>query len=442
MDTRCAGGRAMRMQGKSRVIILGAGFGGIHVARELARLLPEPYGAEIVLVDQKNYFVFTPMLTEVVGGEVVAEHIVSSIRKLSPRVTFMAGRVDGVDVTNKRVTLSLGDEASGTPTGTLALEADHLVFALGSVTNYHGIAGVEEHSLDIKSLSDAGAIHNKAIALLERADNEPDPPARKKLLTIVVAGGGFSGVETMAALNSLLRESTKRYQNISEHDIRTVLMHPGEHLLAEIGPSLGDYAQKKLEQQGVDVRLRTEVAGVGVDYVQIQGGERIPTSLLVWTAGVMPSPVVGVLDLKRGQHGGIVVKRTCAVPGHAGVWALGDCAEVPEPDGQKSYAPTAQNATREGSLVARNIARVMQGEQPVPFNYHPIGQLALVGKHAGVAKLFGIRFSGVLAWAMWRGVYLAKEPRLGKRLRVALDWTLDFLTGLDIAARPSHRSGG
>lgn len=431
----------MGVPGRGKVVILGAGFGGVHVAQELARLLPEPYDAEIILVDRKNYFVFTPMLTEVVGGEVAPQHIVSSIRKLSPRVTFVEGRVDGVDVANKRVTLALGDEATGTPSGTQTIDADHLVFALGSTTNYHGIAGVEAHSLNIKDLSDAAAIHNKAVALLERADAEPDPEKRKQLLTVVVAGGGFSGVETMAALNGLLRESSKRYRHVNQSDIRTVLAHPGEHLLTEIGPSLGDYAQQKLEESGVEMRLKTEVAGAGPDYVELKGGERIPTSLLVWTAGVKPSPVIGVTDLQRGKHGGIVTERTCAVAGHPGLWALGDCAEVPEPDQQKTYAPTAQNATREGSLVARNIVRVMHGEQPVPFNYHPIGQLALVGRHSGVAKLSGMTFSGVLAWAMWRGVYLAKEPRLGKRLRVALDWTLDFFTGLDIAALPGKRSG-
>jgi len=260
------------------------------------------------------------------------------------------------------------------------------------------------------------------------------------MLTIVVAGGGFSGVETMAALNGLLRHSLPRYHHLSEDDIRTILIHPGDHLLSEIGQSLGDYAQRKLEHSGVEVRLKTEIDGAGSEYVEIKGGERIPTSLLVWTAGVRPNPVIGVLDLKRGQHGGIVVDRTCAVPEHPGVWALGDCAEVPEPGGKKTYAPTAQNATRAGSLVARNIVRAIHDEQPVPFSYQPIGQLALVGRHASVATLCGLQFSGVLAWAMWRGVYLAKEPRLAKRLRVALDWTLDCFTGLDIAALSAKRS--
>lgn len=429
----------MSAQRGTRIVILGAGFGGVHAARELARLLPPSEDADILLIDRHNYFVFTPMLTEVVGGEVVVEHIVSGVRKLSPRVRFLQGRVDGVDLAGKRVTVTVGDDETVTPPGTQVIDADHLVFALGSVTNYHGIAGVQEHSLNIKDLSDAAAIHNTAIALLERANAEPDSQERRKLLTFVVAGGGFSGVETMAALNGLLRSSLHHYPHLHEHDLRTVLVHPGEHLLAEIGASMGDYAQKKLEQHGVEVRLKTEIAGAGPDYVEVKGGERIPSYLLVWTAGVQPSPVVGVLDVKRGEHHGIVVDATCAVPEHPGVWALGDCAEVPEPNGKKTYAPTAQNATREGSLVARNIARTLRGEAPVPFTYHPIGQLALVGRHSGVAKLFGIQFSGALAWAMWRGVYLAKEPRMAKRLRVALDWLLDFFVGLDIAALPGKR---
>lgn len=429
------------MLGKTRILILGAGFGGIHVAQELAHHLKGAPNAEILLVDRHNFFLFTPMLTEVVGGEVMAEHVVSSVRKLSPRVQFIQGRVDGVDLTSKRVTLTIGDDETDTPPGMATLEADHLIFALGSVTNDHGINGVAEHSIGIKTLGDAAAIHNRAISLLERANAEADSQARKRLLTFVVAGGGFSGVETMAALNSLVRDNLHRYPNLHESSLRTVLVHPGEFLLPEIGKDLGDDAQRQLEQRGVEVRLKTEIAGAGADAVEIKGADPVPTSLLVWTAGQRPSPVVGVLDVKRGQHGGIVVEPTCAVPGHPGVWAIGDCAEIPHPSGKGAYAPTAQNATREGSLVARNIARVMQGESPVPFTYHPIGQLALVGRRSGVAKLFGVRFSGKLAWAMWRAVYLAKEPRIEKRLRVTLDWMLDFFFGVDIAALPGRRSG-
>lgn len=430
----------MGAQERKKIVILGAGFAGVNVARELARLLPREEDAEITIVDQHNFMLFTPMLTEVAGGEVDTRHIVSAVRRLSPRVTFAQGRVDGVDLASKKVTLTVGASAAGIPHSQTILQADHLVFALGSVTNFHGLPGVKEHSLTIKSIGDAAAIRNRALALLERADAEQDAAKRRDLLTFVVGGGGFSGVETMAALNDLARDGVKTYRHIGPDDIRTVLIHPGKRLLPEISAGLAGYAQMKLQQRGVEVVLNTKITQAGEDYVEIEGGKRISTRLLVWTAGVKPSPLIGVLDVKRGEHGGIVVDQCCAVPGHSGLWAVGDCAEVPQKGGQKTYAPTAQNATREGTQVARNIVAVLQGRRPRPFSYTPMGELALVGRHSGVASIFGLHFSGLPAWAMWRAVYLAKMPLMRNRLHIGTDWLLDLLFGREIAALPITRS--
>lgn len=430
----------MSTEQRNRIVILGAGFAGINVARTLARLLPREEDGEITVVDRNNFMLFTPMLTEVAGGQVDTRHIVSAVRSLSPRVTFMQGRVDGVDLADKRITVTLGGNEDGIPETQRILEAGQIVLALGSVTNYHGIPGVKEHSLAIKSVGDAAMIRNRALALLEAADGETDAEKRKALLTFVVGGGGFSGVETMAALNDLLRESVKRYPHVQASEIRTVLAHPQKRLLPEISAGLANYAQMKLQDRGVEVMLNTEIKGAGAGYVEIAGSQRIPTHMLVWTAGVTPSPVIGVLDCKRGHHGGVVVDECCAVPGHPGVWAIGDCAEVPQPGKKKTYAPTAQNATREGTQVAHNIAAVLRGARPKPFTYTPMGELAIVGKHSGVASVFGLHFSGLLAWAMWRAVYLAKMPLMGKRVRIGVDWALDLLFGREITEMPISRS--
>jgi NADH dehydrogenase len=244
----------------------------------------------------------------------------------------------------------------------------------------------------------------------------------------------------MAALNDLVRSTAESYPHLDTSEIRTVLVQPGKRLLPELSAGLAHYAQMKLQQHGVEVILNTKITGASAGAVELEGGRSIPTAMLIWTAGVTPSPVIGVLDCKRGHHGGIVVDACCAVEGHPGVWALGDCGEVPQPGGHKNYAPTAQNAMREGPQVARNIVALMQGKRPQPFVYQPIGELALVGKRSGVASLYGIHLSGLVAWALWRGIYLTKMPGLGKRVRIGLDWVLDLLGGREVAELPVARS--
>lgn len=326
----------------------------------------------------------------------------------------------------------------GVAPGERELIADHLVIALGAVTAYHDVPGLRDHSVPMKSLGDASAIHERTLALLERADAEPDADARRQLLTFVVGGGGYSGVETMAALNDLLRDSARHYRTIEPGEIRTILVHDHERLLPELGESLARYAQHQLARRGVEIRLNTRVTGAGAGWVKLDD-EEIATSLLVWTAGVAPTPAVGNLDAQLGAHHGLCVDRALRVPEFPGVWALGDCAEVPKRGGG-TYGSTAQNATREGRLVARNIVATLRGTAPTPFNYRPIGQLALVGRRAGVADLLGRRFSGRFAWFLWRSIYWAKFPSVGGRARIGLDWFLDLVFGRQLFAPPLSKS--
>jgi NADH:quinone reductase (non-electrogenic) len=305
--------------------------------------------------------------------------------------------------------------------------------ALGAATNFRGIEGLEGHSFAMTTTVDAVQAHHRAIALLERASEEPDAATRRELLTFVVGGGGFSGVETMAALNGLLREAVGRYPSLSEEEVRTILIHHGGRLLPELGARLANYAQEQLERRGVEVVLNTGITGAGADHVELSDGRRIGTREVIWTGGVAPNPLVERLGARRGRHGGLAVDHSLAVPGHPGVWAIGDCAEIPVPGKPETYGPTAQNATREGAHVAGNIVRVLNGEEPKPFRYRPIGELALVGKRSAVAEVFGLRFSGLLAWAMWRAVYLYKMPGAGKRVRVVVNWMLDTAFGPEVA---------
>jgi NADH dehydrogenase len=421
------------MGARKNVLILGAGFGGVHVALELAR---RASSLDITLVAERNFLLYTPMLTELVAGEVDPRHIVWAARKISPHVRFVSGRVTAVDLADKSVTLAVGEHDLNVPEAARTVRADELVIALGSTTQFHDIPGLQEHALTVTGVADAGRIRIRALALLERAAVEPDRRARGALLTFVVGGGGFSGVETMAGLNDLVRDAGTYCPAIPPGSIRMLLCHHGDRLLPELGGGLARYAQQELERRGVEVRLQTSVTSAGADYVALNHDERIPTRLLIWTGGETSSPVVETLDCEHGKNGGIVVDHCCRVVGHPGVWAVGDCAEVPTPNGTARYAPTAQNAVREGRLVGQNIAAKLQGRGPRPLTYRPIGELALVGRRAGVASVYGFRFSGTLAWAMWRATYLAKMPGRAKRVRILIDWLFDLAFGIDIADLP------
>lgn len=415
------------------ILILGAGFGGLNTARELARLLPREDLGRILLVDQNNYLLFTPMLAEVASGELDPLDIVASPRRLTRRIEFQQGWVESIDL--KTRTVHFGEDSQGKRR---ALHTDQLVIALGSVSNFHGIPGLEEHSLSMKSVGDAEAIRNRVLATLELANWEEDSAARREILTFVVGGGGFTGVETMAALNDLARETAKEYPRISPDDITTYLIHHGERLLEELPADLAAFTHRKLEERGVRVLLKTKIAAAGSNFIAVEGGRRIGTRTIIWAGGVAPNPLIETLDCQRGRHGGIAVDACCAVPDRAGVWAIGDCAEIPKPDGKGTYAPTAQNATREGALVARNIVAALCGAKPKPFTFEAIGELALVGRHAGVAQIWGVQFSGLPAWAMWRAIYLSKMPGMAQRSRILLDWMLDFAFGRNIAEVAVH----
>lgn len=415
-----------------KIVIVGAGFAGLSVARELTSLLPAENDGQITLVDQNNYLLFTPMLTEVAGGELDPHHILVPPRMLSPRINFEQGQVHDIDLRNKSVVLDVGGDGARRRT----LKADHIVIALGSVPNFHGIPGIQEHALGLKSIGDAAAIRNRILEALEHASWEQDSTVRKELLTFVVGGGGYTGVETMAAINDLVRTSVKHYPKVSPEEIRTLIIEPGDRLMSELSSDLAAFGQKKLEERGVQVRLKTRITRANGNFIELDDGERIPTRMLIWAGGITPNPLIGKLNCKRGKHGGIVVDEYCAVPDQPGVWSLGDCAEVPKPESKGTYAPTAQNATREGALVARNIVAVLRGHQPERFQFTPIGELALVGRHSGVAKIYGHHFSGFLAWAMWRAVYISKMPGMEQRSRIVLDWVLDFVFGRSIAELP------
>jgi NADH:quinone reductase (non-electrogenic) len=420
----------------TRIVILGGGFGGLYTAIELEKQLAHDPAVEIILVNRDNFFSFTPMLHEVAASDLDMTHIVNPVRKMLKRVNLFLGDVQRIDLDAKTVVVAHGSDHH-----CHTLPYDHLVVGLGAITNFYQLPGLEERALTMKSLGDAIHLRNHLIANLEEADTECAVKAclRETLLTCVVAGGGFAGVETIAAVNDFVREALRFYRNLHPEQIRMVLVHSGPVILPELSEKLGRYAQKKLAQRGIDIRLNVRVTGVSDEGVQLSDGSVIKTKTIVWTAGTAPNPLLAALTCNK-DHGRIVANEYLEVPGSPGVWALGDCALIPDPATGKPYPPTAQHALRQGRVLARNIAATLRGGRKKPFVFSTLGQLATIGRRTGVANIMGINFSGFIAWWLWRTIYLSKLPRAEKKLRVALDWTLDLLFSKDLVQFNTVRS--
>ena len=411
----------------TRILILGGGFAGVYAALHLERILARREGFEITLVSSENFLLFTPMLPEVPSSSIEPRHIISPLRACFRKVKFQNYEVRFLDLEKRVVGVSHCPKCSQHE-----LRFDHLVLALGSMTNFHGLPGVAENSLPMKTLSDAMALRNHIIELFEHADLQSDPTIRKAMLTFVVAGGGFAGSETAAELHDFAYTARHYYPNVRPEEVKVILVHSGSRIMPEISEKLADYASKKLSENGIEVLLNTRVRCATADWVELTNEERIPTKTLIWTAGVAPSPLLATLPCARNAQGQIVVNEYLEVSGHAGVWAIGDCAQIPNPQTGASCPPTAQHAVREGKTVAQNIAASIRGGRKKPFAYKPLGVLASLGRRSAVAEICGVRFSGFFAWWLWRTIYLFKLPGLERKVRVAMDWTLDLFFQRDI----------
>ena len=417
---------------KKRIVILGGGFGGVYAALHLERLLARQPEVEICLVSRDNFFLFTPMLHEIAASDLEITNIVNPLRKLLRRVKVFVGEVERIDLPNKRVLVSHGRHNYDKHSHRLSY--DHLVLALGSVTNLFNMPGFAELALAMKSLPDAIQLRARIIRSLEAANSECSFGDRQSLLTFVVVGGGFAGVETVAALNDFVREALPFYPNLRERMLRVVLVHPGAVILPELGESLGRYARQELAQRGVEIRLNTRVTSMTENEVCLKDSPPIPSRTLIWTAGTMPNPLLSSLPCRK-DGGRVLVDEFLQIPDWPGVWAVGDCAFVPDVSQPgKSHPPTAQHAIREGRVVAQNIALALAGRPPRSFSFKTIGLLASIGRRTGVARIFGFNFSGFFAWWLWRTLYLSKLPGFDKKVRVAFDWTLDLLFRKDVCA--------
>lgn len=410
---------------KKRILILGGGFAGLTVAMELEKNLARDPSVQITLINRDNFFLFTPMLHEVATSDLDLTTIVNPARKMLRRVRFLAGEVEQIDIEQQKVVVSHGFDHHHHTLG-----YDYLVLGLGSVTNLYGIPGLREYALTMKTLGDAMRLRNHLIAHLEEA--ESDCCRVKPLLTFVVAGGGFAGVETVAGINDFVRGTLRSYPNLTEDMVRIVLVHAGSVILPELDKKLGAYAQRKLEGRKVEVRLNAKVKEFSGRRVRLSDGTTIDTNTLVWTAGTSPNPLLETIPCVK-EHGRLLVTESLELQAWPGVWALGDCSAIPDRRRGGFHPPTAQHALRQGKIVAHNVIAAVRGTEQKQFDFSTIAQLAAIGRRTGVASILGINFSGFIAWWLWRTIYLSKLPRFEKKLRVAFDWTLDLIFSKDFA---------
>lgn len=415
-----------------RILILGGGFGGAYCAQKLRRRL-RSREAEILLIDRRNYFVFYPLLVEAGTGSLEPRHAVVSIRAFLKDTAFRMAEVTDIDPTNGCVRYRLfgADRVD-------SVKFDFLMLALGSQTNLPDVPGLRELGFEMKSLADAVALRDRAIQMLELADATDDEDQRSAMLHFVVVGANFTGVEIAGEFEVFLRNACRHYGNVGPRDVSVTLVELTDRVLRALDPDLSNYAADQLNRREINIRLNESVAAIEPDLVRLRSGQTIRSRTVIWCAGIAPPRIIADLPFAKDARGYILTNRDLRVPGFENIWTIGDCAVNPGPDGV-AYPATAQHAVKQAQHVAQDIARVLRGRATRPCNIASTGSLAALGCRTGVAKVFGIKLSGFLAWWLWRTVYLLKMPGLGRKIRVALDWALDLVFERDYVQLSVHR---
>jgi NADH dehydrogenase len=408
---------------KTRIVILGGGFGGVTTARHLERLCKRRRDVEIVLVSRDNFVLMTPLLFEVCSGALDARHCSLPIRAFLRTTRFVEATVQGVDLERRVVLLSSGGEQD-------ELAYDQIVLALGGMTNRRMIPG-SEHAFTFKTLADALLLRNQVIERFERADVEPDPARRRRQLTFVVIGGGLVGVELFGELTAFADGIAPLYKHVNRDEVRFILLEGGGRIMPEIDPTLADYGAGVLrKRRGADIRTGAKVQGIEPGKLHL-AGETLEAETIVLAAGIVPSQVVAELPVERDRRGRIVVDGAMRCQSHPEVWALGDCAAIPAPDG-RPYPSLAQHALREARVLARNIAGVLDGQPPQPFVYTTLGMMGSLGHCEAFGQLLKVRLRGFPAWFVRRTYYLLQMPTWRRRLRIIIDWIFALLFRPDV----------
>lgn len=425
------------------VVIAGGGFGGLSAARELERRLGgRGRGAfKLTLVSEQNFLLYTPLLPEAAAGTLEPRHVVTPLRETLRHTRLQLGSLTGIDQEHGVISIR---NPEGDPQ---ELRFDRLILAPGSVSRTLPVPGLAEHGVAFKSLADAIWLRNHVIRSLELAETVNDRRLLDELLTFVFVGGGYAGLEALAELQDFAADALKMYPSARAHGMRWMLIEAGPRVLAEIDEPLADYAVKQLVKRGIDVRLGTTLAAIGSDFAALDDGERVATRTVVWTAGVTPNPIVRELGLPLDARGRLLVDDHLGVGGAENVWALGDAAAVPNPDGSGAACPpTAQHAIRQGRIAGRNVAASLGHGVARPYAYRSRGAFVNLGRYKAVAMVGGrMKLRGPLAWWLARTYHMSQIPGIRRKFRAVVDWTVSLLFSRDVAEVGSighpHRLG-
>lgn len=416
-----------------RVVILGGGYGGIYAALELQKAAKRGE-IELTLISRDNFFLVQPMLAEVISGSIEPLHIVNPIRRMLRWTNFEQAEIEGVDVQNRFVTIRYPNHAHQH-----SFEYDYLIVAVGSRTDLSAFPGVAEHAFPFKTMGDALRLRNHLISVLEAAEVEKNPHERRELLTFVVTGGGYTGVEVASEINEFIKEACDSYSRVDADEVKVILLQRADRILPELSEKLANFSHRLLEKRGIEIRLDTSLKSATGQSATLDDGTIIPTRTLVAAVGSGPNRVLDYLPGQR-ERGRLVTDETLAVKDLPGIWAVGDCAWIPDTVEGGAYPPTAQHALREGRHAARNILSVIKGNEPKPFTYKTLGVFVPLARYSAAAEVMGLKLSGFPAWWLYRTYYLYQLPRLERKLRVVIDWTLDLIFPGDIVYMDVTRS--
>ena len=428
------------VKNKKKIVILGSGFAAVECAKKLENEFGKDPEIELVMIGEDNFLLFTPMLPQVASGMIETRHIVFPIRTICKKTKFYEGRIKNVDPYGKLVTLwGTGDKRS------ISIHYDFLVVALGSETNFFGMADVEKNAYTMKTLNDAVMLRNRIIDMLEQAENETNPILRKSFLNFVVVGGGFAGIETAGELMDLLLDVRKYYPSIQKDDLKVIVLEAMGEILPGFNKKLAEFAKQKLKERGIDIQLKKAVTSFDGNEVTIKTLDETPkdsidqseinsiiTKTLIWTAGITPVNTIK-RSMFKTEKGKIVINDFLEVEKFPGVFAVGDCALFVDPVTNRPFPPTAQIAEAQAKMAAKNLISLIKNSEKEKFVYHSKGQLAIIGKRTGIATFLGVNISGFLAWLIWRNVYLSKIPTFDKKTRVFLDWMIDLFFDRDVS---------
>jgi NADH dehydrogenase len=408
-----------------RVVIIGGGFAAVQFAKTLRRKL-RASDCEILLFNRENHMVFHPLLADVAGASINADAAAAPLRQMLPGVGCRTERVQRIDLQASEIEFDDGN-------GVLSrLHYDHVVLACGAESNLGIIPGMTEHAFAFKVMRDAIDLRQHVVRQMEQAEATSDPERRRGYLNFIVVGAGFSGVEVAGEVNELVRSSTRFYHNFREEDVVVTLVHSQDQILPEVAPKLRAFAQKKMEKAGITILLNTRAVAATHEGVELQSGRMLPGATIVCTIGTAIGPLVQNLDVPK-ERGRIRTIPEMRIEGQTNAWAIGDCALIVNAFDKKPSPPTGQFAERQGRQAALNLVRILHGEPTKPFSFKALGQLCSIGGYSAVAEMLGLRISGLLAWLMWRGVYLFKLPTWSRRVKVALDWAWDVIFPRDLS---------